>query len=68
MATTIDELVVKLGLDPSGFSKGQAEALADFKKTQEAAKKTAAQMESDGKQAARFYSNIKNEALAPSPS
>lgn len=64
MATTIDELVVTLGLDPTEFSKGQAEALADFKKTQEAAKKTASQMESDGKQAARFYTNIKNEALS----
>lgn len=65
MATvTIDELVVKLGLDPTNFTKGQAEALTSFKATQETAKKTATQMEADGKQAARFYTNIKNEALS----
>lgn len=65
MATvTIDELVVKLGLDPTNFTKGQAEALTSFKATQEAAKRTATQMEADGKQAARFYTNIKNEALS----
>ena len=64
MATTIDELVVTLGLDPTEFSKGQRQALDDFKKTQESAKKTAGLMESDGKQAARFYTNIKNEALS----
>lgn len=64
MATTIDELVVTLGLDPTEFSEGQKKALDDFKKTQESAKKTADQMEQDGKQAGRFYSNIRNEALA----
>lgn len=64
MATTIDELIVKLGWDPTEFNAGQRQSLDDFKKTQEAAKKTASQMESDGKQAARFYTNIKNEALS----
>lgn len=64
MAITIDSLVVMLGLDPTAFNDGQKRALADFKATQEAAKKTANDMEADGRQAARFYSNIKDEALS----
>lgn len=64
MAVVIDELIVKLGLDPSEFTKGQAEAVESFKKTQDGAKKAASEMEADGKQAGRFYSNIKSEALS----
>lgn len=64
MVTTIDSLVVTLGLDPTGFTKGQKDAVESFKRTQEGAKKAASQMEADGKQAGRFYSNIKGEALS----
>lgn len=64
MAVVVDEFVVKLGLDPTQFSKGQRDAVDSFKKTQEQAKSAAQGMEADGKQAARFYSNIKSEALS----
>lgn len=39
-ATVIDQLVVKLGLDPSGFTKGQKEAAAALVKTEDQAKKS----------------------------
>lgn len=60
----IDRFVVTLGLDPRAFTQGQKDAVESFKKTQEGAKKAASQMEADGKQAGRFYSNIKGEALS----
>ena len=40
MATLIDELIVRLNLDPSQFKKGTAEAERQTKHTQEAFKKS----------------------------
>lgn len=39
-ATVIDQLVVKLGLDPSGFTKGQKAAAAALVETEQQAKKS----------------------------
>jgi len=64
MATVVDSLVVLLNLDPSGFSKGQKEAVASLKKTEESASKTAKNMQADGKKAAEFFSGIRNQVLA----
>lgn len=49
MATVIDELIVKLGLDPKDFEKGQKEAANSFLKTRDAARKTGKDIEDVGK-------------------
>lgn len=64
MPTVIDSLVVTLGLDPKGFTQGQKQAAAAFLKTKTEATKTAKDIEAAGKQAAEFFSKIRNEALA----
>ncbi|MEX3614234.1 MAG: hypothetical protein VB141_10895, partial [Burkholderia gladioli] len=64
MATVIDALVVTLGLDPKGFKTGSAQARADLKKTADESAVASKEMEARGKQAAQFFSKIRNEALA----
>jgi len=63
MATVIDCLVVSLGLDASGFKKGQKETTDALKKTKGEATRTAKEMEYRGAQAAEFFGKIKNQAL-----
>lgn len=46
MPTVIDSLVVLLNLDPSNFTKGQKDAMASLKKTEEAATKHSKNIES----------------------
>lgn len=59
---TVDELVVKLSLDPSRFTKGQQEALSAYKKTQEELRKQGTETESGFKRlegsAAAFRSQL----------
>jgi hypothetical protein len=61
--TLIDSLVVALGLDASGFTKGQKDASVALKKTNDEATRTAKELELRGKQAGEFFSQIKNQAL-----
>lgn len=61
--TVIDSLIVTLGLDPSDYTKGQKQAAADLVKTKNTAISTAKEMEDRGKQGARFFGQIKSEAL-----
>lgn len=49
MPTIIDALVVTLGLDPSGFKKGQAETQEALKKTRDATEKHTKEMEARAK-------------------
>lgn len=63
MSTVIDSLVVALGLDASNFTKGQKDAVAALKKTQDEAERTAKEMEARGKQAAQFFGQIKNQVV-----
>lgn len=63
MPTVIDSLIVTLGLDPTGFTKGQKEAAQAFIKTKTNAASTAKEMEARGKQAAQFFSQVRNQAL-----
>lgn len=62
-ATVIDALVVTLGLDKSKFEQGSREADKGIKKTKESALKAGKDMEAAGKQAAVFFSKLRNEAL-----
>lgn len=63
MPTVIDSFVVELGLDPTNLTKGQATAVASFKKTQEAAAKGAKDVEAQGKRLNDFFGGVKREAL-----
>ncbi|MGB2538219.1 hypothetical protein [Hafnia paralvei] len=64
MATIIDSLVVTLGLDPSGFKKGQDEVKKGLNDTRKNADQTAKDMEAAGKRAASFFGSIRTELLA----
>lgn len=64
MATIIDALVVTLGLDSSGFKKGQGEIKGGLDDTRKQAEQTAKDMEAAGKRAASFFGSIRTELLA----
>ncbi|EPG6291445.1 hypothetical protein I8I22_004142, partial [Enterobacter cloacae] len=62
--TIIDSLVVTLGLDSSGFKKGQTEVKKGLDDTRKNADQTAKDMEAAGKRAASFFGSIRTELLA----
>ena len=64
MPTIIDSLVVTLGLDSSGFKKGQTEVKKGLDDTRKNADQTAKDMEAAGKRAASFFGSIRTELLA----
>lgn len=64
MPTIIDSLVVTLGLDPSGFNKGQKDVKGGLDDTRKQAEQTAKDMEAAGKRAASFFGSIRTELLA----
>ncbi|EBG0050129.1 hypothetical protein VQ196_000153 [Salmonella enterica] len=64
MPTIIESLVVTLGLDPSGFKKGQTEVKKGLDDTRKNADQTAKEMEAAGKRAASFFGSIRTELLA----
>lgn len=64
MATTVDALLVTLGLDATNFKKGSKEAELYLKAVRDDASRTGKQLESDGARAAAFFSQIKTEALS----
>lgn len=63
MPTIVDSLVVKLGLDASGFEVGAKQTEKTLTRTKEAAARAGKDMQASGAQAAEFFSQIKNEAL-----
>lgn len=63
MTTVIDELVVTLGLDPSKFTKGQREALDQFRKDQEAFREGGKKIEDSSRRTTQSLGAIKNQAL-----
>lgn len=64
MATIIDALVVTLGLDATGFNKGQKEVKGGLDDTKKKADQAAKDMEAAGKRAASFFGSIRTELLA----
>lgn len=64
MPTIIDSLVVTLGLDSSGFKKGQTEVKKGLDDTRKNADQTAKDMEAAGKRASSFFGSIRTELLA----
>jgi hypothetical protein len=63
MATVIDQLVVKLGLDASGFKQGEKDLNTSLDKARKGADKTAKQMKDSGKDAAAFFGELQKSAL-----
>lgn len=55
--------MVTLGLDAKGYTAGSKQATKSLKDTSAEATKTAKEMEARGKQAAQFFSKLRNEAL-----
>ncbi|MEN4544881.1 lytic transglycosylase domain-containing protein [Pantoea agglomerans] len=64
MATIIDALVVTLGLDATGFQKGQKDVKGGLDDTRKQSEQTAKDMEAAGKRAASFFGSIRTELLA----
>lgn len=64
MPNIIDSLIVTLGLDSSGFKKGQTDVKKGLKDTKDSADQTAKEMEAAGKRAASFFGSIRTELLA----
>lgn len=64
MATVLDALFVELKLNAKGFKQGVAEVDRSLKHTSEESGRAARTMEANGKQAAMFFSKVRNEALA----
>jgi len=64
MATVVDALVVTLGLNAKGFTQGVNKAQNALKNTGAVSAQTARQMNEHGKQAAMFFSRVRNEALS----
>lgn len=63
MATVVDALVVTLGIDAKAYKSGIDGVTKDQKTLRDESAKTAVELEARGKQAAQFFSSIKNEAL-----
>lgn len=63
MANVVDALTVTLGLDAKAFKTGIDQAKTDQKTLRDESAKTATELEARGKQAAQFFSSVKNEAL-----
>lgn len=63
MATIIDALLVTVGLDTSGYKKGEKEIDRSIDKTKERAAKGSKEIAESGKRGAEFFTGMRNEAL-----
>jgi hypothetical protein len=63
MPNVIDELIIRLALDPAEFVKGHKAALESFEKLKAGAGSTSKELEERGKQASQYFGGIKREAL-----
>lgn len=63
MATVIDELVVRLGLDSKGFSRGAKKVDEELERTKKTAAKTSKDVEASGKRAAEFFGQMEKAAV-----
>lgn len=61
--TTIDSLVVKLGLDASDFQKGTKEVGQELDATRKTTDKTARDISANGKRAAEFFGQLEKAAI-----
>lgn len=59
----VDEFIVTLGLDPSDYKKEMADFRDDLRRSKEETRRTARDMEADGRRAAESFSRLKNEIV-----
>lgn len=62
-STTIDSLVVKLGLDASEFQKGSKDVGAELDNARKRADRTARDVSASGKRAAEFFGQMEKAAI-----
>lgn len=63
MATTIDTLVVKLGLDTEDFKKGEKDLEQGLEKTRKSTEKVGSDVAANGKKASEFFGQLQKAAL-----
>lgn len=63
MATIIDSLIVQLGLDPSGFNKGQKKASESLKNLEKTSTKTNKTLQESATKGAQSIAKFRNEVL-----
>lgn len=63
MATVIDSLIVRLGLDSSGFDKGKDKVEEGLDQTRKKTEKVGKQIQDSGKTAADFFGQMRKSAL-----
>lgn len=63
MATVIDSLIVKLGLDASGFKKGQKDVGEGLEQTRKSTERIGKQIQASGKNASEFFGQMRKSAL-----
>lgn len=64
MATVIDSLLMTLGMDGANFQKGKQQATADMDELRKQADKTAKELAAKGKDAAKFFVELRNQAIS----
>lgn len=64
MATIIESLLVELGIDPAGMTKGQKESTDSLKKLEESANKTMKTLETQSKKAGIAIAKLRNNLIA----
>jgi len=62
-STILDTFVTLFILDPAGFSKGRKQVEDDSAKLKSGAASTAKELEARGKQAGRFFSEVRNQVI-----
>lgn len=63
MPTIVDALVVTLGLDPSNYKKGSAQAREELKRTRQEGQKTGSELETATKRALGGFANLRREVM-----
>ena len=63
MATVIDSLIVKLGLDATEFKRGEKQVDQGLEQTRKRADRTGKQIQQSGQQAAEFFNQMRGAAL-----
>lgn len=63
MATVIDSLIVKLGLDSTDFRRGEKQVDQGLEQTRKRAERTGKQVQQSGKEAAEFFNQMRGAAL-----
>jgi hypothetical protein len=63
MATVIDSLIVKLGLDSTDFQRGEKRVADGLDNTRKRTERTGKQVEASGKQAAEFFGQMQSAAV-----